>query len=143
MAAPTEIRGIGANIGKKALLYKNHDGIAATATGDAIPVAGAKKITVELVELATVLNRSGVLTITASVDNGVNFRAFAMLIDQVANTNAQTLTRVASKTRAAAGVDLLAVDIEKFGFTHIKSVVTITDGATPSGTFNVNVLVQY
>lgn len=119
-----------------------HNAITETTTSSAIAVADAKKVTIELTEAGSVNNRSGVLTITGSVD-GTNFRAFNMLVDNVANTNGQTKTRVLSKTRAAAGTDILSLDLENFAFTHIKAVVTITDGADPVGTFTVKVLVQY
>jgi hypothetical protein len=123
-------------------VHVQHNAIEATATGEAINVVGAKRIGIEFTEGGTVLNRSGVLTVTGSVDGGQNFRAFNMLIDNVSNTNAQNLTRVASKTRNAAGTDVLGLDMN-IPLTHIKTVVTITDGATPTGNFTVNVLVEY
>lgn len=119
-----------------------HSGISATATSVAISTLGAKKATIEFIELATVSNRSGVLTITGAVTRGGTHRAINMLIDNVENSNVQTLTRVASKTRDAAGVDLLFLDLANYGFAEIKAVVTITDGATPTGTFTVNVLIE-
>lgn len=119
-----------------------HSAISATATSDAISVLGAKKATIELIEAGTVNNRSGVLTITGAVTRGGTHRAISMLIDNAANTNAQTLTRVASKTRAAAGVDLLFLDLSVYGFAEIKVVLTITDGASPTGNFSVNVLIE-
>lgn len=119
-----------------------HSAITATATSSAIPVVGAKKVIIELTENATVLNRSGVLTITGAITRGGTHRAISTLIDNVANTNAQTVLRVASKTRATAGTDLLALDLSAWGFAEIKAVVTITDGATPSGTFDVKILIE-
>jgi hypothetical protein len=119
-----------------------HSAITETTTSSAIPVQGAKRIGIEFTEGGTVNNRSGVLTITGSLDGGTNFRDYNMLIDNVTNTNVQNLTRVASKTRAAAGTDILGLDMS-IPFTHIKAVVTITDGASPTGNFTVKVLVQY
>jgi hypothetical protein len=119
-----------------------HSAVTATATSAPIPTVGAKKVTIELIENATVLNRSGVLTITGALARGGTHRAINMLTDNVANTNGQQLTRVVSKTRATAGVDLLFLDLSQMGFAEIKAVLTITDGATPSGTFDVNIMVE-
>ena len=114
-----------------------HSAIEATKTSDAIPCSGAKAIMITLTEAGTVNNRSGVLTITISND-GENFYAYNMLIDNVANSNSQQLTRLASKTRAATGTDILFLDPKTLGaITHFKSKVTITDGGAPVGTFTV------
>jgi hypothetical protein len=67
-----------------------------------------------------------------------------MLIDNVANTNAQNFTRVASKTRATAGSDILWLDPATLGvITHIKNLVTITDGGSPTGNFTVKNVIEY
>ena len=124
------------------LVHTAHSEIEATATSDSMDISGAKKVMIVLTENATVLNRSGVLTITVSVD-GENFYAYSMLISNAANTNSQTLTRVASTTQAAAGTDLVWMTPETLGgINYIKAVLTITDGGTPSGTFDVKIAVQ-
>jgi hypothetical protein len=124
-----------------------HDAIEATvliADVKPILVAGAKTIAISLTEGGTVNNRSGVLTVFISVDGGVTFQATNMLIDNVTNTNAQTPTRVASKTRAAAGTDVLFLDPIVVGsITHIKTVLAITDTADPTGNFTVDISVKY
>ena len=123
------------------LVYTPHDEIEATATSDAMEVSGAKKIMIVLTEAGTVLNRSGVLTITTSVD-GENFYAYNMLLDNVANSNAEMLTRVASSTQAASGTDVLWMTPETLGaMNYIKAVLTITDSATPTGNFTVKIAV--
>lgn len=115
-----------------------------TNTPAPIPCAGAKKIAIQLTEAGSVNNRSGVLTITASLDGGVSYQAYSMLISNAANTNGQTLVRVASITRATAGTDICFLSPETLGaITHIKATVTITDGATPAGTFTVTATIQY
>ena len=124
------------------LVHTVHDSIEVTAISDAIEVSGAKKIMIILTENATVLNRSGELTITTSVD-GENFYAYSMLISNAANSNSQTLTRVASTTQAAAGTDLVWMTPETLGaINYIKATLTITDGGTPTGTFDVTIAVQ-
>lgn len=69
--------------------------------------AGAKKIGFILTEGGTVNNRSGVFTVTVSLDGGTTYHAYNMLISNAANTNAQNLTRVASVTRNSAGSDII------------------------------------
>lgn len=111
--------------------------ITETTESAAINVKYAKRVVLEFSEAGEVLNRSGALTITGSVDDGTTFADFKMLIDNVANTNGQQLTRIASKTRNTAGADLIALDLSAFALTQIKAKVTVTDGATPTGTFSV------
>lgn len=121
-----------------------HSVITATATSVAQLVAGAKAVMIEFTENATVLNRSGILTITVSNDGGTNYYAYSMLISNAANSNSQTLLRVASITRASAGTDICWLTPETLGgITHIKATVTITDGGTPTGTFNVKATICY
>jgi hypothetical protein len=124
-----------------------HDAIEETVLiADVSPdlVAGAKAIAISLTEGGTVNNRSGVLTVFVSMDGGVTFHATNMLIDNVTNSNSETLTRVASKTRAAAGTDLLFLDpIVAQSITHIKTVLAITDTALPTGNFTVDISVKY
>lgn len=126
---------------------------AITATNEPVAIlcAGAKRIAIEFTESGTVNNRSGVLTITASVDGGTTFRAYNMLISNAANdAGAGTpgsgigFTRVASVTRATAGTDLVWMDPATLGpITHIKSTVTITDGGSPTGNFTVKASIKY
>lgn len=117
------------------------DEIVETTESDAVPCIGAKAIMLTLVEGGTVLNRSGELTITVSND-GEDFYDYNMLIDNVANSNAEQLTRVASKTRNSAGGDLLFFSKETLGaINYFKVKVTLTDGGTPTGNFTVNATV--
>ena len=118
--------------------------ITATNTPVAIKCAGAKRIAVDFTEGGTVNNRSGVLTITASLDGGTNYRAYSMLISNLANTNGQTLTRVASITRATAGTDICWLTPETLGaITHIKANLAVTDGGSPTGNFTIRVTIEY
>lgn len=119
--------------------------ITATNTPVAIPCAGAKRIGIEFTEGGTVNNRSGVLTITVSMDGGTNFRAYNMLIDNVDNANTETTpTHVANKTRASEGTDILWLDPATLGvITHIKALVTITDAGSPTGNFTVKATIAY
>ena len=116
--------------------------ITATNTPVALDIEGAKKATLTFTEGGTVNNRSGVLSITASID-GTNFYAYNILIDNAANDNSQTITRVASKTRASAGTDILSLDLKSFTLKAVKITCTITDGALPTGNFTIKLLTEY
>ena len=117
--------------------------ITATNTPVLIPCPGAKKIGFVLTEGGTVLNRSGVFTVTVSMD-GTNFYAYSMLIENSANTTANGITRVASITKAAAGTTICWMTPETLGpIVALKTTVTIADGATPTGNFTVKVVIVY
>jgi hypothetical protein len=121
-----------------------HNAITATATSVTQLVAGAKGVMVQYTEGGVVLNRSGILTITVSCDGGTTYQAYSMLISNAANTNSQTLIRVASITRNSAGTDICWLTPETLaGITHIRATVTITDGGTPTGNFTVKAAVCY
>jgi len=132
----------------KGIVYNQlvHDAIEAdvlVADAKAVLCAGAKAIMLTLTEAGSVNNRSGVATVWVSND-GTNFCQYNMLIDNLANTNSQTLTRVSSKTRASAGTDVLFFDpMTLGGITHFKVQIDITDGASPVGTFTVKATVAY
>ena len=118
--------------------------IASTTLSASQRCAGAKAIGIEFAENGTVLNRTGVLTITVSLDGGVTFRAYNMLIDNLVNTNVQTLTRINAKTRNSAGADILWFDPTTLGpISNFKATITITDGSTPTGTFTVKAVIVY
>ena len=120
------------------------DVVTETTTSSAQLVAGARGIGIEFTEGGTVNNRSGDLTITVSFDGGTNYRDYSMLISNTTNTNAQTLTRVASVTRNSAGTDILWLSPETLGgITHIKATVTVSDGVSPTGNFSVKATITY
>jgi hypothetical protein len=85
--------------------------------------------------------RQGVWTVTVSSDGGTNYRAYSMLISNAANTNSQTLTRVASLTTTAAQTDIMWMDPATLGgITHIKVTITISAG---TGTFTGKAAISY
>lgn len=111
--------------------------VTATTTSEAIDVKYAEKITL----LLTRENHSAgssAFTVTGSVD-GATYVALNTLIDNVTNTNAQTLTRIATKTLSANGSALVALDLEQFGYSFIK--VTVTEAT--DGTHSAVVFVEY
>lgn len=108
-----------------------------TATSEAIDVKYAEKITL-LLTRANHSAGSSAFTVTGSVD-GTTYVALNTLIDNVTNTNVQTLTRIDTKTLSADGSALVALDLEQFGYSFIK--VTVTEAT--DGTHSAVVLVEY
>lgn len=108
-------------IEKKAL-----DAATATKTSDPINVSGYKRIGIQVLA-SDISTGNGVFTVEATSD-GTNWKALATLIDNVANSNAQQLTRVASKTLSANGSDFVYLD----NFVAVKAirvkVAVSTDG---------------
>ena len=122
-----------------------HDEIEATvllASCKAVPCIGAKSIMITLTEGGTVNARSGAFTFYISGD-GTNFHAYNLMIDNVTNSNSQTLTRVATKTISTATTNILFFDPLALGFAYFKVVPTITDGGAPTGNFTVVANITY
>ena len=111
--------------------------VTTTTTSSAIPVEYAEKVTLALTATG-ISTGNGVYTITGSFD-GTTYYPINTVIDNVANTNVQTLTRVASKTLSANGSALVALDLENFGYYYIKITVT----RTTDGSYSAVVLVEY
>jgi hypothetical protein len=108
-----------------------------TKESDAIDIAGAQKITF-VFTLADHATGNTIFDVDVSHD-GTNYADYAMLVDNVANTNSQTLTRVASKTLSANGSATLAMDLQHFGWEWIKVKAT----RTTDGTQTAVVLIEY
>lgn len=113
--------------------------VTATTTSEALDIEGAEKV-------VFVFNRANhnagktVFTVTVSVDNS-NYITYNKLIDNVANTNVQNLTRVASyDTGAANATKFYTMSPEDVGcFKYVK--VTATE--TTDGTHSAWVAVTY
>lgn len=117
--------------------------ITATNTPIAIPYADVERSTIEITSAGTFLNRSGVLTIGGSVD-GTTYVPLNMIIPNVTNTNAQTLTRVAATTAISTTGQSAVYFLDNLhAFKFLKFTMTVTDGATPTGNFTVKLLKQY
>jgi len=112
------------------------DDATATTTSAAIPISGAQKVTF-------VFKRSGhssgktVFSVTVSADDS-NYITYNKLIDNVANTNVQDLTRVASYDTGAANATKFYTLSPEDTFTHCK--VTATE--TTDGTHDVWVIIE-
>ncbi len=101
-----------------------HDAITATATSESIDVSYADKVGIQFTRAAGAGNT--VWTVTGTVD-GTNWVAISNLVDNVANTNAETLARSASVTQSSATSAVVALPPE-FPYKAIKVVATITTG---------------
>lgn len=113
------------------------DAVTATTTSAPIGVKYAEKVTI-FVTRANHSAGSSAFTVTGSPD-GVTYYDVKTLIDNVANTNAQNYTRIATKTLSANGSDFVGLDLEPFGYEWIK--VTVTE--TTDGTHSAKVLIEY
>lgn len=103
------------------------DAVTATTTSSAIPIEGAKKVSFYL-QRAAHTSGTTTFTVTGSID-GVNFVTLNNIVSHVTNTNAQTVTRVASVAPSGNATAIASLDLEYFCLKAIKVVATIaTDG---------------
>jgi len=101
--------------------------LTASGSSEEIVIAGAKRITLFL----TRANHSaGTSTFDVDVSlDGTTYVDFNKLISNATNTNAQTLTRVASVALAANGTTAVSMDLENDAYYTMKlNVVEGTDG---------------
>ncbi len=103
------------------------DAVTATTVSDPYVVSGAKKISFMFTR-ANHAAGSSAFSVEGSLD-GVTYVALNKLISNATNTNAQTLTRVASVSLAANGSALASLDIEHDALYTIRVTATeVTDG---------------
>lgn len=105
------------------------DGVTATTTSEAQKIEDAKKV-ILVVNRADHGSGSSAFTATVSVD-GTNYMDYNKWIDNVANTNVQTLTRTKTKTLSANGTDFMTMDPDDT-FKYMKVKVTETTDGTHS-----------
>ena len=112
------------------------DAVTVTTTSEEIVIAGAKKVSF----MFTRANHSAgstAFSVEASVD-GTTYVAYNKLISNATNTNAQTLTRVASIALASDTSVFASMDLENDAIYSIK--VTATE--TTDGTHTAKVLIE-
>jgi len=114
---------------RSAKLLTPLNAVTATTTSSAIDVKDARKITLEFTR-ADHSSGSSTFTIFGSISGeSGTFTALNNMVKDVTNTNAQDLTRVASVALSSNTTEIVALDINNLGFTHIKITVTkVTDG---------------
>jgi len=76
--------------------------------------------------------------VDVSID-GETYVDYAKLITNVANTNVQDLTRVASVSLAANGTSMASMDLQHDSFYTMKAKAT----ETTDGTHTIKALIQY
>lgn len=113
------------------------DAVTATTESEAISIEGAKRI-VFVYKRADHASGKTVFSATVSVD-GTNYITYNKWISNVANTNSQTLTRVASVDTGTANATGFLTMSPEDGFKYIK--VTATE--TTDGTHSAWLLIEY
>lgn len=116
------------------------NGVTTTTTSNKIFVGGAKRVAV-LLRRANHSSGSSAFTIKGSLDYEEvtpTMTALNVWIDNVTNTNGQTLTRVAGKTLSADGDAFLWLDKN-----CIINYIEITVTETTDGTHSAWVLAEY
>ena len=104
------------------------DSATATETSQPINIEDATSITL-VFKRSDHSSGSTAFTVTVSVD-GTNFIAYNKLIDNVTNSNAQQLTRVASSSLASNTTKFYTMDLSCDTFKEIKVTATQTTDGT-------------
>lgn len=110
----------------------------ATAASGWIPVTGACKVQIVGKRSAHSAGSTAFSVQVAVDEAGTAATAYSKLIDNVTNTNAQQLTRVASKSLAANGTCLLSMSPEDIG-----GFIKVTATETTDGTHDAWVIISY
>lgn len=110
--------------------------VTATTTSEPINIENARRVSL-LFTRANHSAGSSAFSVTVSLD-GETYVAYNKLIDNVTNTNAQTLTRVASASLASDTSKVYALDLENDVFRWLK--VTVTE--TTDGTHTAKVMID-
>jgi hypothetical protein len=135
-------RGISPNM---VYVHNVYDGISdtvATASEKVIECAGAKGISLSITADNNAGSRAMKLTVDVSND-GTNYTTYNMLIDNVTDSNSESLTRVDSKTRNADGTDIVWFTPETLrAITHIKVKAERTTAGS-AGTFDINACIVF
>jgi hypothetical protein len=103
--------------------------VTSTTTSSAIDIKGAKKVTLFLTtNIPTSGKATTTFSVTVSGDN-TTYTTYNKLIDNVANTNAQNVTRVASKAYdATTTASIISLDLNNDTFSSFKVSATQTYG---------------
>jgi len=112
------------------------DAVTATTTSEEIVIAGARKVSFMFTR-ANHAAGSTAFSVEVSLD-GTTYVAYNKLISDVTNTNAQTLTRVASVSLAANGSAYASLDLTSDAIYSIR--VTATE--TTDGTHTAKVIIE-
>lgn len=123
--------------------YTALDAVDDTATSDAIEIAGAKKAQVYFAYSNAAGAGNGTSTFSVEVSpNGTDWYDYNKLISNVANTNAQEVTRVATVEQSATTSALYAVDLEHDTFRNMRCVAAL-EATTTAKTATCEVTVEF
>ena len=106
------------------------DAKAVTTVSDPISLEGVVRATLQFIR-ADHTSGSGAFSVEVSND-GANWVTFNKLIDNLANTNAQTNTRVASSTLASNTSKIYTLDLLQECYKWMRVTVTRTTDGTHS-----------
>jgi hypothetical protein len=111
--------------------------VTATTVSDPVIIEGAKKVSLFLTR-ANHSAGSTAFSVEVSLD-GETWVTFNKLISNVTNTNAQTLTRVASVSLSSNTTSEVALDLNNSTYRYMR----ITATETTDGTHTVKCLVEF
>lgn len=114
----------------RSITKKFLDAVVATTTSDPFNIEGVIKISLQLIASA-ITSGNGVFLVEVSNDN-VNWIQFNKMIDNVANTNAQNLTRVASATLSSNSNKVYTLNFQEDPYKYMRVKVTRTTDGTYS-----------
>lgn len=106
------------------------DAVTATTTSNPISLEGVLKATLQFIRAD---HSAGSSAFAVEVSNdGTNWVTYNKLIDNVTNTNGQTLTRVASSSLASNTSKVYTMDLEQDVYKWMRVTVTETTDGTHS-----------
>jgi len=135
--------GVTTNIAYFNTLIDGWEADAASKTSSHVYCAGAKAIMLSFTAADLAGSREATLTVEVNNDNSTTYHAYNMLISNVANTNAQGLTRVTGGARSTNGTDLFWFTPETLGAISRFRVKLTRNAEGSGGSFTVKSSVVY
>lgn len=111
------------------------NGVEEDTTSSAFSIDGYDKIGLQF-KAASITSGNGVFTVEGTI-NGTDWVALNVLVDNVTNTNAQDLTRVAAKTLSSNSTVLVWLD----SVAALKAIRVAVD-VTTDGAYTANIIVS-
>lgn len=109
--------------------------VTASSTSSAIDIKGAKRVTLVL---STDIPKAGYGTTTFDVDvsiDGSNYYDYNKLVENLADTNSQSLTRISSKSFSATSTGyIVSMDLESDVFESMKITATMNGAYVTNAT---------
>lgn len=118
--------------------FKPLNAVTATTTSDPIDIMGAKKVSLEF-KRSNHSSGSSAFKVQVRVTKDGSWIDYNKLIDNVTNSNAQTLTRVLTATLSSDTSKFYTMDLQHDTFYEMRVVVT----ETTDGTHDAWAVVEY